>query len=264
MSAGGVPTIGAVTWFRVRHWVADSLWVVPLVCGVAGWALSVAMIELDDATPSIEALDFTSSTATQLLAALAGAAVAFTGFAFSVLLLVVQLASSQLSPRATRLAYRSLLSKISLGLWVGTLAYSVSVLESVTGSYVPQLSVAGAGILVFISVVVFLLLIGRTSRILRPAPMSELCVAEGRKTIARVHPEPVGEAPASAPEADGPETVVRHEGRGGVIVSVDVAGLVREAARADCLLAAAPCVGDYVAPGDLLFRRAAASPTLGA
>jgi len=128
-----------VTWFRVRHWVADNLWVVPLVCGVVGWALSVALIELDRATPSIEALDFTSSTATQLLAALAGAAVAFTGFAFSVLLLVVQLASSQLSPRATRLAYRSMLSKISLGLWVGTLAYSVSVLESVTGGFAPDL-----------------------------------------------------------------------------------------------------------------------------
>jgi uncharacterized membrane protein len=196
-----------VTWFRVRHWVADSLWVIPLVCGVAAWALSVVLIELDDATPSIAALDFTSSTATQLLAAFAGAAVAFTGFAFSVLLLVVQLASSQLSPRATRLAYRSLLSKISLGLWVGTLAYTVSVLESVTGSYVPQLSVAGAGILVFISVVVFLLLIGRTSRILRPAPMSQLCAVEGRKSIARVHPEPFGEAPAPAtPGAHGPES----------------------------------------------------------
>ena len=107
-----------MTWFRVRHWVAESLWVVPLLCGVAGWALSVGLIELDDATPSIEAFDFTSSTATQLLAAFAGAAVAFTGFAFSVLLLVVQLASSQLSPRATRLAYRRHAEQISLGLWV--------------------------------------------------------------------------------------------------------------------------------------------------
>jgi len=69
----------------------------------------------------------------------------------------------------------------------------VSVLESVTGGFVPQISVAGAGILVFVSVVVFLLLIGRTSRILRPAPMSELCLREGRKTIARVHAEPFGE-----------------------------------------------------------------------
>ncbi len=253
-----------MTWFRVRQWVADSLWVVPLVCGVAGWALSVGLIELDEATPSIAALDFTSATATQLLAAFAGAAVAFTGFAFSVLLLVVQLASSQLSPRATRLAYRSRLSKISLGLWVGTLAYSVSVLESVTGGFVPQISVAGAGILVFVSVVVFLLLIGRTSRILRPGPMAELCVAEGRKTIARMHPAPFDEAdPAAAPEVDGPESVIRHEGRGGVIVSMDLAGLVREAARAECLLVASPCVGDYVAPGNVLFRARGGEPDPG-
>jgi uncharacterized membrane protein len=261
MSAGGVPTIargdvvpGAP--LGGRQPVGHPARLRGRGLGALGW-----LIELDDATPSIEALDFTSSTATQLLAALAGAAVAFTGFAFSVLLLVVQLASSQLSPRATRLAYRSLLSKISLGLWVGTLAYSVSVLESVTGSYVPQLSVAGAGILVFISVVVFLLLIGRTSRILRPAPMSELCAVEGRKTIARVHPEPYGEAPALArTEADGPVAVIRHEGRGGVIVSIDVAGLVREAARAECLLVAAPCVGDYVAPGNLLFTARGGAP----
>jgi uncharacterized membrane protein len=253
-----------VTWFRVRQLVVDSLWLVPLLCGVAGWGLSVGLIELDRATPDIEALDFTSSTATQLLAALAGAAVAFTGFAFSVLLLVVQTASSQLSPRATRLAYRSMLSKLSLGLWVGTLAYTVSVLESVTGGFVPQISVAGAGILVFASVVVFLLLIGRTSRILRPGPMAELCAREGRKTIARVHPEPfeAAQAPPDA-EADGPAGLIRHEGRGGVIVSMDIAGLVREAARAECLLVAAPCVGDYVAPGDVLFAVRGGEPDPG-
>ena len=247
-----------MTWFRLRQWARASLWLVPLACGIAGWLLSVALIELDDATPSFEALDFTSSTATQLLSAFAGAAVAFTGFAFSVLLLVVQLAGSQLSPRATRLAYRGLLSRISLGLWVATLAFSISALESVTGDFVPQLTVAAAGILVFVSVIVFLFLIGRTSRILRPAPMGDLVTRAGRRALSELHPDRREDDPP-APAAPGGE-VVRHRGRGGVVVNVDVAGLVRLAAAAGGQVAVVPAVGAYVSPGDPLLRVAGGAP----
>jgi uncharacterized membrane protein len=246
-----------VTPFRLRVFLRNSLWLTPLLFGVAGWALSVALIELDRATPSVQALDFSATTATQLLQAIAGAAVAFTGFAFSVLLLVVQLASSQLSPRATRVAYRGWLSRISLGLWVGTLTYSVSLLESVTGDFVPQISVAVAGILVFVSVLVFLLLIGRTSRILRPGPMAELIAREGRKVIAGLHPEPLaaGPPPDPPPLPDAGEAwPLRHEGRAGVVVAMDVRGLVRDAQRAGAVVVAARRVGEQVAPGEVLLR----------
>jgi uncharacterized membrane protein len=84
-----------------------SLWLVPVVFGLAGLGLAIGLVELDKSTRSFDALDFSSDTATQLLTATVGAAVAFTGFAFSVPLLVVRLASSQLSPRAMRVAYQS-------------------------------------------------------------------------------------------------------------------------------------------------------------
>lgn len=242
-----------MTPFRLRMWATNSLWLLPVLFGIGGWALSLLMIEYDR-SDVVEALGFSASTATQLLQAIAGAAVAFTGFAFSVLLLVVQLASSQLSPRATRIAYRGALSKVSLGLWVGTLTYSVSLLESVTGDFVPQVSVAVAGVLVFVSVVVFLLLIGRTSRILRPGPMADLIAREGHRVIARLHPNPVGVAePAPAMAADGGEAV-RHEGPGGVVVALDVRGLVRDARRAGAVIVAACRVGDHVLGGQVILR----------
>lgn len=137
-----------MTAFRLRQWASGSLWLVPVVFGLAGIGLGIGLVEFDRDTPVFEEFDFSSSTAIQLLAAIVGAAVAFTGFAFSVLLLVVQLASAQLSPRAMRVAYQSPLAKVSLGLWVGTLTYTLVLLESVTGTFVPQVSVAVAGGLV--------------------------------------------------------------------------------------------------------------------
>ena len=150
---------------------------------------------------------------------------AFTGFAFSVLLLVVQLASSQLSPRATRVAYRGRLSRISLGLWVGTLTYSVSLLESVTGAFVPQISVAVAGILVL-----------RQRRRLPAPDRADLADpaarpdgradrAGGAQGDRRPAPEPLAaggrRARPRSPDARR-AWPVRHAGRAGVVLAVDV------------------------------------------
>ena len=195
-----------MTLFRLRLWANGTLWLVPVVFGLAGLGLAIGLVELDESTRSFGALDFSSSTATQLLTATVGAAVAFTGFAFSVLLLVVQLASSQLSPRAMRVAYQSWLARISLGLWVGTLTYTLVLLESVTGSFVPQISVAVAGGLVLVSVVTFLLLVGRISGILRPGPMAQRLRDAGLRSIDRLHTLPHG-APGTAPESPVPAMI---------------------------------------------------------
>ncbi len=253
-----------MTPFRLRLWANGSLWLVPVVFGLAGLGLAIGLVELDELTPSFSALDFSANTATQLLTATVGAAVAFTGFAFSVLLLVVQLASSQLSPRAMRVAYQSWLARISLGLWVGTLTYTLVLLESVTGTFVPQISIAVAGGLVLVSVVTFLLLVGRISRILRPGPMSERLRDEGLRSIDRLHPLPHG-APAAAGEppapAGAPAWVVRHAGGGGIVQAIDVREIVRWAAAADALVVSAGFVGDYVAPGDELLHGHGGDPS---
>ena len=54
--------------------------------------------------------------------------------------------------------------------------------------------------------------------------------------------------------------MVRHRGRGGVVVNVNVAGLVRAAAAAGGQVAVVPAVGAYVSPGDPLLRVAGAAP----
>jgi uncharacterized membrane protein len=241
-----------------------SLWLVPVVFGLAGLGLAIGLVELDKSTRSFDALDFSSSTATQLLTATVGAAVAFTGFAFSVLLLVVQLASSQLSPRAMRVAYQSRLARISLGLWVGTLTYTLVLLESVTGAFVPQISIAVAGGLVLVSVVTFLLLVGRISRILRPGPMAERLRDEGLRSIDRLHALQHG-APGAAAESPvptgAPTWVVRHAGGGGIVQAVDAGEIVRWAAGADGLVVTAGFVGDYVASGAELLRGYGGEPS---
>jgi hypothetical protein len=56
-----------VTPFRLRLWASGSLWLVPVACGLAGAGLALALAELDRSTTVLSWLDFSSSTATQLL-----------------------------------------------------------------------------------------------------------------------------------------------------------------------------------------------------
>ena len=112
---------------------------------------------------------------------------------------------------------------------MGTLTYTLVLLESVTGSFVPQISVAVAGGLVLVSVVTFLLLVGRISGILRPGPMAQRLRDAGLRSIDRLHTQPHG-APGTAPEspvpAGAPTWVVRHAGAGGIVQAVDAGEIV--------------------------------------
>ena len=97
-------------------------------------------------------LTSTVDSARAVLSTIAGATITFAGIAFSVSLLIIQLASSQYSPRVVHTLFRDPFNRRVMGLVVGTFTYCVIVLRSVRSPLeqggqpiIPNLSVARGG-----------------------------------------------------------------------------------------------------------------------
>src|SRR5262249_54895447 len=95
-------------------------------------------------------------------------------------------------------------------------------------------------------------------KILRPSGALRSVASWGHKVIEDVYPRRLNGAPAASsdclilPATPAARTVVSN--RDGVILALDVRGIVARAVRHGCVIELVPQVGDYVAPGDPLFR----------
>src|SRR6478672_6711801 len=111
----------AMTWLQrycVRHYVRNSVWVFP-VCAMAGAVILVRLLHWLEAEMRWEG-DFHPDTMRTVLGTLAGAMFTFIVFVCSSLLLVVQLASAQLTPRIIAVLFNKPITKLTLSVFVFT------------------------------------------------------------------------------------------------------------------------------------------------
>ena len=95
----------------------------------------------------------------------------FIVFVFSFMMLVVQFASAQLSPRVTAFAFRNRQTRLPLALFVFTLFFTLGTAGRIS-EWVPQLMVLLAMLLSTMSVAAFLYQVDYFSRRLRPISMT--------------------------------------------------------------------------------------------
>src|SRR5262249_982620 len=158
-------------------------------------------------------------------------------FFFSVLLLTVQIASSTLSPRIISRPFRSRSLKLSLGLFVFTFIYSMSVVARGTERNLGQLVMAMVIVLTIISICVFLFVVEYVSKQLRPVTVMADIALEGLQVIKAVYPRKL--EPQGAPEGGSTDPlpggatsrVILHTGESGVVLALDIEGLVDVAIR---------------------------------
>ena len=248
-----------MTWlqrYRIRHYVANSIWILPLfsMAAASGAVRLLHWIELRMGWEAVAYVD----TAQAVLGTMASAMFTFIVFVSSALLVAVQLASSQLTPRVIAIVFRDPVTKGSLAVFVFTFTFTLGVLVRVTSAVPPFTSyVAGYGCLA--SLGVFLYLIDHVGKALRPSGALWAVARLGREVIESVYPrllasESSGQTPAPAPFPDGIPTSTIRNRRDGVVLAFDIRGLVSLAQRADCVIELVPQVGDFVAVGDPLFR----------
>ena len=200
---------------------------------------------------------YTPDGARAVLGALTGSMLTFIVFVLSATLIVVQLASGQLTPRIIAMVFAMPWVRIALGIFTFTYAYTLSALGRIEDR-VPDLHVGVAVILNLACIVVFFLFVQRLSNGLRPSTMMKLVADRGREVIEDVYPSAYDpkrpEQATSAVLPTSPAQMVEFTGRTGVVMAFSGAELVRLARDADATIELLPQVGDSLAPGDPLFR----------
>jgi uncharacterized membrane protein len=247
-----------MTWlqrYRVRHYVLNSLWI-PAVIALAAAVTLVRLLHWLEGVMGWES-GFDPDTMRTVLATLAGAMFTFIVFVCSSLLLVVQLASAQLSPRIIGVLFRDPITKLTLAVFVFNFAFAISALVRV-GTSVPLLTAEIAAYSSAACLGLFLFLIDHIGKLLRPSGALKSVASQAHRIIDSVYPRRLKEAGAASPEtamlaANGEARKVPSL-TAGVVLAFDVQGLVALGTRHQCLIELVPQVGNFVAPGDFLFR----------
>lgn len=244
-----------LTRYRVRLYVSNSIWLFPSLSIVAG-LLTVALLSRVERAFGWE-VNIGLETARAIMGTVASSMFALMVLVCSAVLVAVQLASAQLTPRIIALVYRNPFRKIALSLFAFTFTFSVGVLARLEDR-VPLLTgyIAAYGFL--LNLALFLLFVDGMGKMLRPSSALRVVAMSGREVIRAVYPRRLNEQNSAPPEPiaclEGePERVVLNEVDGAVL-AFDVKGLMSLAGRADCLIELVPEVGDNVAAGDPLFR----------
>jgi uncharacterized membrane protein len=242
--------------YRATSYARSALWLVPFGAIIAvlvtapllnwldarlGWRLSGL------AVPGAQALYQTVITLT----------LSFLVFTFGSLLVAIQVASGQLTPRiiATTLL-RDNVVRSSVGLFVFTLVFAVMALNRLETKVLELVALLTA-LLGIGCTAAFLFLIDYAARLLRPVSVVARVGDEGLRVIRSVYPALAREADDEADTATRslgpPRRTVRHAGRSEIVLAVDLDALVLDATRADGVVELVPQVGDFVAEDEVLF-----------
>jgi uncharacterized membrane protein len=255
-----------MTWvqcYRARHYVANSIWIFPLISMAAALVAVPVLHQLEEAMGWESAIN--PDNAKMLLGTIASSLFTFIVFVSSALLIAVQLASAQLSPRIIGVVFKDPVTKFSLTLFVFVFTFSLAVLVRVNTT-APQLTIRLSAYGFLASMGVFLFLIDHVGKALRPSGALRAVALLGRDVIENVYPKHLAEVRTTAIDAPkilgGQPACTVSNAKDGVILAFDIQGLASLAERADCVIELVPQVGDYVAIGDPLFRIVSAKAAL--
>jgi uncharacterized membrane protein len=185
----------------LKEAIEDSMFVVPAAMLVGGIVLSQVTLVLDDQLePWFDELPGWSRTtvegARELLGTIASATLTFAGVAISILLLLVQLAATQYSPRVIYGFIRDDFTKRVIGLVAATFAYSLLVLRVVRSAdageadaVTPHLSVIVATVLGLATVLAIVALIDHAARSVRVGELVARITRDTKRQIRALHDE---------------------------------------------------------------------------
>ena len=253
-------------YLREFRWYRRSrLWVVPSAGAAVALLLAAGSLSLDyhvipDPAP-FPVFSGEPDTARSILSLIATAIATLTALILTIVAVIIQLATQALSPRAVRTFLQDAHSHLTIGTFVTTFTYALVVLQQFEftrgegDEIVTSSSVTVAFVLAVVSLGMF---ISYVDHIIHQARVTSIIDRIGNETRYAIEqeyppreraPEPVvGQLPDRAPDR-----VLRSQ-RNGVILEIDVSGLVNAARKCDATLAMVPSVGDFIPTGGRLFE----------
>ncbi|RKE17606.1 DUF2254 domain-containing protein [Streptomyces sp. TLI_171] len=245
----------------LREHLRESFWFAPLLTCV-GAVLLAGLTDLIDraifeeatAAQTADTLLSFNAAAKSVVSTVSSAMLTFIGVVFSISLVSLQMAASQMSPRVLRLYVRSRLIKATFATCLATFVYTLLVqlgyddtTDPTRAVSVPVVSTVVALAMVMLSLGLFVLYVQATLRLLRVPHVIDRVTRESLKVLQDYRWLAPELGPPGGPRPEGPTLL--HEGRGGVLRDVNIRWLMRVARRHDTVLHLVPRIGDFIAPG---------------
>jgi uncharacterized membrane protein len=255
-------------WDRLR----SGFWFVPGIMTGVAVALAFATVALDESVTRKGWLaDHTwaytggADGASLVLGTIAGSMITIAGVVFSMTLVTLSLAASQLGPRLLRNFMRDTKNQVVLGTFIATFVYCLLVLRSVRRAeeflFVPHLSVTIGVVLALVSLVVLIYFIHHVSISIQADEVVARVSAELNEGIERLFPEGMGrggQRPTDLLACSGLPAAFDREARpvgaceDGYLQSIDPEALMALATHENALFRLERRPGQYVAMGSPL------------
>jgi len=253
-----------------KYWdrVHSGFWFLPAV--MAGVAVALALVSVSVSDPVTEWLSlnfgwtFTGGAegASAVLGIVAGSMITIAGVVFSMTLVALSLASSQLGPRLLRGFMRDSTTQVVLGTFIATFLYCLLVLRTIRRAeevaFVPHLSVTLGVLLAVASAGVLIYFIHHVSVSIQANEIAARIGKELIEAIDRLFPEHIGRGarriPTEPPEAEFFEAFdqearpVDADGDG-YLQFIDREALVALATEEDLVVRLERRPGNYVVAG---------------
>jgi uncharacterized membrane protein len=257
---------GGMRWnkrYIITNYIKSSLWLMPFFALLAFWVISRVIYGIDEwllLTNRIkETTAFYGATAAEArssLETIITANLSFLVFTFGSLLVAIQVAGGQYTPRiiATTLLCDNAI-RFTVSYFIFTLLFALRVLATMDGEAVHQLNIFIAVVLGLGSLVIFLYLIDYAARFLRPVSIVQRVGESGIAVIESVYSESIDHPRSStlSKKPESPERTVVNAGISGIVLAADVAGLAAQAEKAGGMIEFVPQIGDFVAVDEPLF-----------
>ena len=242
--------------YGTTSYLKSALWTVPLIAIALVFAVA-PLLRILDKWLGWELTALAPAGATGLYQTVITLTLSFLVFTFGSLLVAIQIAGGQLTPRIiATLLLRDNVVRYSVGLFVFTLVFAVMALNRVEAT-VHQLVALLTATLGVACIADFLFLIDYAARLLRPVSVVASVGDEGIEVIRSVYPartaEVVAEAGPLREELGAPTRTVPHTAKAGIVLAVDLTTLVALARRHGGVVELVPQVGDFVATDEPLF-----------
>ena len=258
-----------------REAITSRLWPIPTTAVVVALVLGVALPEVDaavdaDLSGRASGLLFggDADAARSLLGVIASSLITVTALTFSLTVVTLQLASSQFSPRLLRTFTSDAFVQATLGVFLATFTYALTVLRAVRSAgdegqseIVPQISVTLAFVLAVISVLTLVLFLAHLSHQIRVETMLKEVHDNTSRALRTILREPGTSAtPAVTPRPpDSAHRLLAAES--GFLTGVRRDQLLAIATDEDVVVSLDVHPGDFLVRGTMVGRAWLTVPT---
>ncbi len=240
--------------YRLRLYFRNSLWILPALSIIAAMVTVSLLTSYERSVGSYATVS--AESARSVMSTVAGSTFTLVVLVSSAVLLAIQLASAQLTPRIIAMVYRNPFQKLAFALFAFTFTFSATVLARIDEA-APRIASYAAAYGFLFDLALFIFFIDNVGKMLRPSSAVRGVALLGRTVVRAAYKEKLAEdltPPISIKDLTDKEPRTVLSTIDGAVLAFDLKGLVSLAQKDDSLIELVPEVGQFVAEGDPLFR----------